>query len=227
MNHYVYLLEFQNGKKYVGMSKTHLDPELDACYLGSGGNLPKDRTYLNTKKTILGVYKNREEALQKEISEIRSRNAVKSDEYLNMRESCHERYGSKLTEEHKKQISERQLGRKRPEYKGKYLKGSRTPAQQANDLRMSIEFRGIKNPDKGLSGIENNGFKSWYYITPEGEYVEVHDKTKQELASYFGLTYRQLVNAFHYTNEHKKARTKPRKGWTFGNLPRPTDVGEA
>lgn len=225
MYHYVYLLTFSNGMKYVGMHSTTIQPELDACYLGSGSLLP-ERDLNSCKKEILGTFDSREEASNYEIQEIVSRDAVKSEEYYNQKISCHDKHGSKLSEEHKENIRKWATGRVRTELRGKYLKGNRTPAQQANDERMRIETKGIKNPLKGLSGTLNSGFKPWYYITPEGNYVEVYDKTKQEMAVELGFTPRQLGHGFHHTNQHKKAKTLPRKGWIFGDLPRPTDMEE-
>lgn len=44
------------------------------------------------------------------------------------------------------------------------------------------------------------------------------------MAASLGFTPRQLGHGFHYTNEHKVAQKMPRKGWVFGNLPRPNLV---
>ena len=225
MYHYVYQISFPDGMQYIGMHSTVIEPHLDTCYLGSGGKLPP-RTPQSSTKTILGIFPTRELALQYEIAKIIEFDAVKSKQFYNMRVSCHDKHGSKLSLEHRELISKTHKGRERVEYGKKYTGEGRTPAQKAGDKRAALKLLGTKNPAKGKPGITNQGFTPWYYITPEGEYVEVHDQTRQDKAHEFGLTPRQLTHGFHYTNEHKKAEFPPRKGWTFGSLPRPTESDE-
>lgn len=221
MFHYVYLLEFENGKGYIGMRSTTLEPELDTCYLGSGRALPP-RDSSSCTKTILKVFPTREEARKYEIDLIVLNDCVKSPIWYNLRRNTFDKHGSTLSEEHKKLISKQHLGTKRPEFSRKYVGENRTPAQKAGSIRAGIKIKGTKNPAKGSLGITNQGFTPWYYITPNGDYVEVHDEPKQDYAIKLGFTPRQLGHGFHYTNEHKESNRKPRKGWTFGNLPRPT-----
>lgn len=224
MFHYVYLLEFDDGKGYIGVHSTIIKPELDSSYLGSGKALPP-RTRDTCVKHVLKEFSTREEAVAYEIELINLNNCVESDQWYNLRYKTYDKFGSNLSEEHKKLISETHKGRDRSEYGKRYTGVNRTPAQKAADIRLSQTTKGIKNPAKGFPGITNTGFKPWYYVTPEGVYVEVLDKTKQEVCSELGFTYRQILNGFHHTNEHKVARTLPRKGWVFGNLPRP-DLAE-
>lgn len=225
MFHYVYLLTFDDGMRYVGAHSTVIEPHLDTCYLGSGKALPP-RTPQSCDKTILQVFNTREEAVKYEIDIIRLNNCVQSPDWYNLRLKTHDKHGSTLTSEHKKMISEAHKGRDRSDYGKRYTGAGRTPAQLAGDKRNSDRQLGTKNPAKGSLGTKNQGFKPWYYITPDGQYVEVHDRVKQEVCLELGFTYRQIINGFHYTNEHKKARTLPRKGWVFGNLPRPSNMAE-
>ena len=221
MHHYVYLLEFPDGKKYVGMHSTTIEPLLDACYLGSGKALPA-RLPETCTKTILGIFDTRQEAANYEIEFIVNNNCVASDEYYNLRIKTHDKHGTKLSPEHREICRKISQGRSRIEYGKKYSGDGRTPAQRAGDKRAAEKIRGTKCPAKSNPGATNGGFSSWYYITPAGEYVEVHDVAKQDYADYLGVTARQLGHRFHYSNEHKVAKTKPLKGWTFGNLPKPT-----
>lgn len=218
MYHYAYLLTFSDGKKYIGARTYHLNPELDTTYLGSGKNLPKDRHNNRNavKKEILATFSTREELLAFEKQFIINNNCVKDPNWYNVRLSTYDKYNKKELRKRKpfpntsgKTLSER------------YGHGYRTPAQIDGALRMRKKLTGVKNPKKGLSGSKNNGFRPWYYITPDGEYVEVFDKSKRELAPILGFTERQLGHGFHHSNIHKKALKMPRKGWTFGNLPRP------
>lgn len=220
MFHYVYLLEFENGMGYICLHSTVILPELDTCYLGSGKKLPP-RCPKTCTKHILKVFNTREEARAYEIELIEVNNCVDSDLWYNVRKSSHDKHGSSLSEEHKELISKTHKGRKRPEYAKKYKGEGRTPAQKAGSIASGLKLRGTKCPAKGSPGTNNSGFSPWYYITPEGAYVEVHDVPKQDYAERLGFTARQLGHRFHYTNEHQESNRYPFKGWTFGNLPRP------
>lgn len=222
MYHYAYLLTFENGMQYVGARSTHLEPHLDTTYLGSGRKLPKDRhdNRHTVTKVILACFNTREDLMEYEKNFIVQNGCCESNAWYNQRRKTHDRHGSIPHNKGKSGL---------PSTSGKtlsqrYGNGYRTPAQIAGAAAMRKKLTGVPNPLKGHSGITNTAFKAWYYITPTGEYVEVHDKTKRDLAPQLGFTERQLINAFHWTNEHKQARTLPRKGWTFGNLPRPTDT---
>lgn len=228
MYHYVYTLYFPLTKKsYIGCHSTVIEPELDTCYLGSGKSLPKDRNPSNCIKKVVKTFNTRQEATAYEEKLIAENNAVESEDFYNMRLHVYDKHGSHLSEEQKKQISERQTGKKRPEYAKKYKGEGRTPAQVAGAIRGGLKQRGIKNPLKGKPGVKNNAFKPWYYITPEGEYHEVYDVTLKDAAKeLFNVTVHQLTNRFIPSNAHKpmKQNRNSLVGYTFGFLPRPTNV---
>ena len=221
MYHYCYLLSFEDGMKYVGAHSTKIIPELDTTYLGSGTHLPKNRSIFTTSKIILATFETRKELIDYEINFIIENKCVESNEWYNKRTKTYDRYQqvpwnkgkTGLTNTHSKTFIER------------YCKGYRTPAQIAGAKRVGEKIRGTSNPAKGKPGIANSGFKPWYVITPNGEYKEFHDIPKQDAAHLFNVTARQLGHRFHYTNEHKAAKTLPLKGYVFGNLPKPdTDI---
>ena len=222
MYHYVYRLTFDDGKMYIGMRSTRIQPKLDTCYLGSGRGLPL-RAPQTCRKEILREFSSRRDAAAYEIECIDREDAVRSPMYYNLRRSTYDRYGDQLSQEHRELISQTKTGKPRPSYKGKYVGDARTPAQKDADRRVSEFQRGRKEPSKGLKGIHNNGFTPWYYVLPTGEQVDVVDRTKEEMASYFGMTARQMVHRFHHTNQHKVCRytVGNAKGYIFGNLPRP------
>lgn len=222
MYHYTYLLEFPDGMKYVGVHSTKIRPDLDTCYLGSGRGLPP-RTSNDCKKIILQTFDTRESAVAYEIEFIQLNNCVASPEYYNLRSKTHDKHGSELSEEHIALISQTHKGRDRSDYGNKYTGNGRTPAQRDGERRMAEKLRGVKNPAKGRKGTDNVGFKPWYSISPNGDYAEYHEMTKDILAYSIGVSYRQIIHRFHHTNEHRRARTLPLKGWTFGNLPRPIE----
>ena len=222
MYHYAYLLTFQDNMKYVGARSTKIKPQLDSTYLGSGRGLPASRhdNRHNINKIILQEFNNREDLIKFEENFIITNNCVESNEWYNQRYSAYDKHSknhgsSGFTKESRKKAMDTIKRRN-------YTKSAnRTPAQLAHDQWCSDNFTGIKNPAKGHKGVTNQGFVPWYYIDPEGNYVEVHNETKRDKAKQLGFTERQLEHGFHYTNIHQEARTMPRKGWTFGNLPRP------
>lgn len=216
MNHYCYLLTFKNGMKYVGVRSTRLAPELDTTYLGSGKRLPVDRhdNRDSVDKVILCSFATREEALEYEVEFIISNDCISSDEWYNVRLRTHDRHGEPSKSKGRSTDNTKMgLTQKR-----RYGNGYRTPAQIAGAKSMRSKLTGVKNPAKGKSGVNNNGFKKWYSIDPDGVYTEHTSVTKAEFAQSIGVTPRQIIHRFHYTNEHKEAKTAPLKGWTFGNL---------
>lgn len=230
MFHYTYLLEFPDGMKYVGVHSTVIEPHLDSRYLGSGSQLPVDRKPETCQKQILAIHPDRATALAAERDLITSLGCCKSPEYYNVKVQTFDRFGrTKLTHPDVANAAQKLSGRTYTHAPDSpvFLRGEdRTPAQKAGQLRMRKALTGVRNPAKGLKSVENNGFHPWYYITPDGEYVEVHDRTRAEVAPDLGLTPRQIGHGFHHSNMHKKARTLPRKGYVFGNLPRPSDSGD-
>lgn len=227
MYHYTYLLEFDDGMKYVGVHSTTVQPHLDTRYLGSGRKLPP-RDSSSCTKHILGTYPDRASAVAAEVDYIDAHDCCASPEYYNVRRATFDLHGR--TKDDTPGIAQTAMklrGRthNRDSSSCIYLTGDdRTPAQKVGQERMRAALTGQKNPAKGRPGVKNNGFRPWYYITPEGEYVEVHDRTKAEVAPELGMTPRQIAHGFHHSNMHKRAKTLPRKGYVFGNLPRPDDA---
>lgn len=227
MNHYTYLLIFPDGMKYIGARSTKLLPELDACYLGSGTYLP-ERTRASCVKLITGKYKTRVECIEAEIKQIIDADAINSPLFYNKRLRTFDKHGlTKDTCEGIKRTAEKLKGRtkeyfeyiQRANQKRKSYSGvNRTPAQIEGQKKVAKTITGTKNPKKAKHGIENGGFNPWYYITPDGEYYEVYNKTKGEMANVLGFTQRQLTHRFHYTNKDKPGKTGIFKGWVFGDL---------
>lgn len=221
MNHYAYLLTFADGMLYIGARSCKLAPELDTTYLGSGRALPADRKDTPPLKTILGTFSTRKELMDFERNYIEEHNCVASPNWYNQRVATHDRHGSPSWNtgisvdrtEAAKTFSRR-------------YKGNRTPAMLAAHAATAEKIRGTKCKDKGHAGITNTAFQPWYYVTPQGVYVEVRDQTKKDIAPTLGLKVHQISNRMRECNQHKPAPTKPLKGWIFGNLPRPTDTAE-
>lgn len=221
MIHYLYLLTFLDGKKYIGARSTKLDnSDLDVTYLGSGRYLP-ERSLKTCTKTILAEFQTREELIEAEINYIKDNNCVKDSSYYNARLSTYDRFGDTCTA-----ISHKLKGRSKETHdyiakanaiKKKYVGENRTPAQKHRDAAMLGVSTG-SNLSKGHKGTSNCAFDPWYSIDPNGVRTEYHDITKKDAAHLFGLTPRQMTHRFHYTNIDKPAKTGAIKGWVFGNL---------
>jgi predicted GIY-YIG superfamily endonuclease len=228
MNHYTYLLTFNDGMLYVGVHSTHLDPELDVTYRGSGTELPVIRDESICTKTILALHDSREDAVNAEIQYILEHGCVESEHYYNQRLKTFDKYGQKA-ETHPNIRSMQSKLKGRTEDTHGYLRGTaqklsnycgenRTPAQKAADVRLSETTKGIPNSKKGHKGISNQAFTPWYFIDDLGNKTEVYDITKKDYASTLGLTPRQMEHRFHYTNIDKPKKSGILKGWIFGNL---------
>lgn len=224
-NHYVYLLTFPDGMLYVGCRSTNLKPEHDTTYLGSGKYLPKDRHDYREliQKDILYISNSREDALNFEEQYIIQNDCVSSKNYYNKRRRVFDKKG--LPSSNPMNSTLRAKAAKTFKKRDYTKNGNRTIAQLAHDKWCSENFKGVKNPAKGHIGITNSAFIPWYYITPEGNYVEVLDKTKEEYSELgiLPFTKRQLRHRFHYTNQHQVGKRTPFLGWVFGNLPIPEE----
>lgn len=223
MYHYTYLLEFADGMKYVGVHSTHIPPELDTRYLGSGRALPP-RNPKTCKKRVLATYPTREEAIEAELHYITSNQCCESDKYYNLRKTSTDLHGrTKETCAGIATTAEKLRGRKigkMSKYAANHLKGEeRTPAQKAGAKAMRKALTGKSNPATGHHGISNSGFTSWYSIDPDGNYEEHKTETKQEFAMRHGRDPQSVVNRCRPQAEHVRAIKGKWKGWLFGNLP--------
>lgn len=230
MNHYTYLIEYSNGMKYIGARSCKCIPCDDIKYLGSSKIIPKDIKSTGIK-TILGQFECRPDAIKNEMYLHKLYDVKMNKDYYNQVNQTSTKFDQQgctaKTHKHVKAMAEKLTGRKAEDYeyiqkanekRTKYRGDNRTDAQKLGAIKVGIYNKGRTNPLKACKGIKNGWFKPWYYITPEGIRAEVYTVTKQDFAPTIGVTFRQLVNRFHYTNIDKKAKTKPLKGWTFGNL---------
>jgi hypothetical protein len=230
INHYVYEIWYPNGMKYIGVRSCKTAIEDDYNYKSSSKVIPSRMKEFGFK-LILATFKTKEEALAEEIRLHKLFNVKDNPNFYNQANQTSTKFHiskeshAKTTQKLKGRTAEnceyiRRANEKRRQYRG----DKQTPAQKAGNKRMGEWNKGRANPKKAKKGIENGGFKPWFYITPNNDYVEVTTKTKQELASKFNVTFRQLINRFHHTNINKRASlTDGRipeglRGYVFGNL---------
>lgn len=218
MYHYAYVLEFKDGMRYLGARSYHLPPHLNTTYLGSGRALPKDRkdNPSSVFKLVIAEFGTRDELMAFEREKIEELDCCASERWYNIRKATYDRHGSEPWNKGKN-VDRTQAALT---FSARY-KGNRTPAMIKAHAETAEKIRGVKNPDKGHKGTDNSAFNPWYYITPLGAYVEVHDTTVTAMATTLGFTYNQLVQRMRSKNAHKPAIKGGAKGWTFGVLPRP------
>ena len=234
---YVYLIEYSNGKKYIGVRSCNCEPINDK-YQGSSKIIP-DNIKSTGIKTILKTFNNRADAVKYEM-ELQLKNNVKfSDEYYNQVVQTSTKFDqsgcSAETHEHVKRMKEKLTGRKEKDYdyikeanrKRRLLKGeNQTELQKLGRIKQANAIRGVKNPAKGHPGASSTSFVPWYFIDNNGIKTVITNISKKDFASTLGLSYRQFIHRFHKNNEHKKLETVKSKnlkihGWTFGNIKDP------
>lgn len=214
MNHYLYLLTFEDGMKYVGARSCNPEPKDDVLYLGSGRHLPS-RTINSCHKEILATFPNRQSLLKAETAYIDEHDCVNSKMYYNKRRTTYDKHGKPCTHTvtNKVLAARDEANAKRKQYVGT----ARTPAQKADDERKRGKKLGA-NPLKGHEGTTNQAFVPWFFIDTEGNVTKVLNTTKRDYAKRLGLTPRQLTHRFHHTNINKPAKQGKCKGYIFGNL---------
>lgn len=165
MNHYTYEIEFENGMKYLGVRSCKCPIDKD-IYTGSSKLIPPE-LYATCKKTILATFNTRIEAQEDEIRRHELLDVARNPNYyngINAKSTGFSPIG--LTKERSEKVKAK--AEKFRAYRGE----NRTEAQKKADKALS-KYKGTSNTAKGNSGTDNPQFKPWYYITPEGTYVEI------------------------------------------------------
>jgi hypothetical protein len=105
MFHYTYEILYTNGKKYIGVRSSKVEPHMDIKYIGSSKLTDNNMIY---KKIILSTFDNREEALLHEMYLQKYNNVISNPIYYNasIQTSKHfTMFGAKFSEEHKAKIA--------------------------------------------------------------------------------------------------------------------------
>lgn len=213
MNHYTYEIKFENGMKYLGVRSCKCPIEEDV-YTGSSKLIPSE-LYATCEKTILATFSTRIDAQQDEIKRHAELDVARNPEYyngVNAKSTGFSPIG--LTKSHSENV------RKRAEKFRAYRGANRTEAQKEADLKVSKFQKGRKCPEKGNSGMDNHKVKPWYYITPQGDYVEVYDSIRSYLLTH------EVFKDWKPSKIYERISTKPHipgvrgalKGYTFGYL---------
>lgn len=209
--HYVYEIVYTDNKRYIGARTSSVPPEEDTSYIGSSKYTPNNNIL---QKSILGVFPRRDEALAFEIYLHDKFNVHISDMYYNKAKQTSTGFSTAgITKDSCEWLQRR-----------KYLSGDqRTATQKAGAKKGAIAATGQKVPSRGRSGIKANKFKPWYYITPDGKYVEFTStpiSTFCETAHGTPLSRAVIFNCTSKYN-HTKVPHGAAKGWTVGFLPKP------
>ena len=151
--------------KYLGVRSCKCPVDEDV-YTGSSKLIPPE-LYATCKKTILATFNTRIEAQEDEIQRHALLDVARNPEYYNGTNAKSTGFSPVgLTKERSEKVKAR--AEKFRAYRGE----NRTEAQKKADKALS-KYKGTSNLAKGNSGTDNHQFKPWYYITPEGTYVEI------------------------------------------------------
>jgi len=226
---YTYVSYEIPGRLYIGYRKCPLNetPETDS-YLGSY----RDKSFRPVGKVILGIYDSREEALEAEIELHRINNVAKNPLFANKSRQTstgfsYYRSGKKLTEHHRKNISQSALGVNNHNYKprhwyhntyGEFIGSVADLAREFPDQNLSqgnlsqvaldrfSHYKGwrlLENKDVPLKH-QSNAIKSWYHSI----YGEFEGSAAQLIKKFLS----QRLNKSHLSQVAKKERHH-HKGW--------------
>lgn len=193
MHHYTYEIVFENGMKYVGVRSCKCEPHEDN-YLGSSKIIPPE-LYPTCEKHILKTFPTRIEALYDEIRMHDELDIALNPKYYNQVKQTSKKFDqqgtTKETHKHIAAMAEKLRGRSKKDYKyieeaakkKSSLRGSnRTEAQILGQIKCQKTITGTKNPAKGNPSTAHPRYRPWYYITPQGEYVEIYDTVRNYIA---------------------------------------------
>jgi hypothetical protein len=105
MYHYTYEILYKNGKKYIGVRSSKVEPHMDIKYIGSSLLTDNDMIYI---KLILSTFETREEAIKHEMYLQSYNNVIANPIYYNASIQNGTKFsmlGAKFSNEHKKRIS--------------------------------------------------------------------------------------------------------------------------
>lgn len=230
MNHYTYEIEFENGMKYIGVRSCKC-PIDDDNYLGSSKVIPPE-LYVTCNKTILGVFDTRVQAVQDEIRRHEELDIANNPLYYNQVKQTAVGFDqsgtTKETHKHVQAMADKLKGRTVKDYqylaegarKSQGYRGlSRTPKQLEADEKLRNAPR-TTNPAKGNIGDKHPRMRAWYFITPEGEYNEIHTSIRD----YFNTVgfpvdtnYDAILRSARDIG-HRAVKRGPLAGYIFGYL---------
>lgn len=231
MNHYTYEITFENNMKYIGVRSCKC-PINEDPYTGSSKIIPPE-LYATCEKKILKIFNTRIEAVEHEINLHNELDIVVNKQYYNQAKQTStffDQSGARAeTHASVAAMANKLSGRTKKEYQylkekaanSRRLRGeNRTEAQKKADLALS-KYRGIKNPDKGNSGIDNPNFKPWYYINPDGLYIEILDMPIRQYCSQKDSLLSVNPSSIYIrisTEPHNPILKGKLKGYVFGYL---------
>jgi hypothetical protein len=196
MNAYTYIIKCPNGKSYYGFrSANKVSPEDDLwkVYFTSSKRIKELREQYDDAEFVASVdktFKSAEEAHEYETKFLTENDCVHSDDWLN--QHCFPVFasnkGRKLTDEHRKNISESKKGEKNPMF-GTTRKGNFTDEQRKN---MSEAQKGREITDEHRKKISET--KKGVKLTDEHR-KSISESKKGEKNPMFGR---------EFTDEHRK-----------------------
>ena len=187
MYHYTYLITYSDGKKYIGVRKSHVEPHLDTKYVGSSKYTPKDKI---VSKTILKVFKTREEAIHHEIALHSKYDVGKNDLFYNRSKQTTSKFDTTgvsfiRTPKHNAKIKMALTGRIRSPEEclsiSKAKKGkSRKPHSKETINKMSEARKGIAGYMKGRKYTKESQLKLYSSRTKYSDVISwEHVETKE------------------------------------------------
>ena len=105
MFHYTYEILYANGKKYIGVRSSKVEPHMDIKYVGSSLLTNNDMIYT---KLVLSTFESREEAIKHEMYLQKYNNVIANPVYYNASIQNGTKFsmlGAKFSDEHKQRIS--------------------------------------------------------------------------------------------------------------------------
>jgi len=157
MYHYTYEILYTNGKKYIGVRTSKVEPHMDVKYVGSSLLTDNDKIYT---KLILSTFDTREEAIRHEMYLQKYNNVIANPVFYNASIQNGTKFsmlGAKFSDEHKAKIAEATKAYKWTDESRAKLSASKKGKKQLvpwTDERrqyMSDIFKGKEAWSKGLS----------------------------------------------------------------------------
>lgn len=214
-------LEGTGVKEVLSTHTTRQEAMLEEIRLHTELDVKNNSNYINQCNATSVKFQVSKEAHQRSANSRRGR-TKDTHEYIQKQVEARSKYkGEGLTPAQKAQWDEERKPERMKKYFETLAKTMEDPykAERIKEARIrgGKSCKGIPNPKKANPGLKHGKASAWYYITPEGVKVEVHNSVRGFFKEQPNVLPMPMATVMRYLREGVPEYRK-QEGWDFGKL---------
>lgn len=230
MFHYTYMVSYTDGKRYIGVRTSQVEPDQDSAYIGSSEFTPNDKVI---RKEILGIFSSREEAVRHEIDLHEEWDVARSGDFYNRSKQTSHKFDTsgvnlERSQEHNEKIKAALTGRKRSYRERMSISKAKTgksngPHSEETRMKISQSNKGKPNHMQGKTYKPEEHLRQYASRQKYSDtYPWINESTGEMLEATcmeMGLKYGAGAKPTQRFRDIVKpgARNKSYKGWRLNN----------